>query len=117
MSAPTVTERDAVLREREAFARGAGWRWTQVPSEVMDKVALGGDSYAMYEKAAAQQFPLPKVTRARVVQDPIFAGITWSVKDGIARPSRVLDPSLPVNLTRALMWANLLANPTEEVEE
>lgn len=54
MSAPTVTEREAVLRERAA--------WVACDMEF----AKEGYPRSASERLAAERYPLPKVTRPRV---------------------------------------------------
>lgn len=68
----TVTEREAVLREREAFARGAQWAWLNNYAESYG-AKFNHEGYV--DLRAAERYPLPRIN----------------------------------------LWADLLANPTEEV--
>jgi len=113
-----VTERNAVLRERTAYVRGRHESLTARPmvqSEARE-----------YEKEAASRYPLPKVTRARVVQDPHDSSMHWRVGDERYTPLQfsVNGGSWQYGLgsmcatdKRVRVWADLLANPTEEVED
>jgi hypothetical protein len=107
-----VTEKDAVLRERLAFR--SGWcchRAYRVGYAPIDP-----------EGEAARAYPLPKVTRPRVVMDA--RGVKWKVMEGRLH---ALEPHcdgwaradnthwlLPPD--RVSLWADLFANPTEEVD-
>ena len=108
----TYTERELVLAQRDAYARGLG-EGTQY---------WGDDAVAK----ARHEYPLPKVTRPRVVDDPhVFSqfkadggklywrgGNTgWYAFDNVANPPAFLPTE-----ERVRLWADLLANPTEEVE-
>ena len=105
----TYTERDIVLAKREGWVRHC--------------VALCGNREDA-EKYAAREFPLPRVTRPRVVVGPSPRTWNWKFEAGAywfratghgswerANPSWEPDPEL------VTLWADLLANPTEEVEE
>lgn len=116
MSAPT-SERDAVLREREAFKAGI-IAWQRVD---------GFDSkWPGITAAANKAFPLPMVERPRVVQAPGVPSYEFCVIDGTIReracghdkPTEWRKPSAWVlNKEFVTCWADLLANPTELVEE
>jgi hypothetical protein len=73
--------RDRVLDQREAFVAGA---------TVVNRLAfrpLGGISGASFEEYAAKRYPLPLITRPRIVTDA--DGYRWAVIDGalmMARP-------------------------------
>lgn len=100
----TLTERDAVLRERAAFANGAAWGPGWHRESDLDE--------------AAKRYPLPKVIRPRVVC------MGWSearIVDGRVE-TRGLGGSgewranfTTVEQLREL--ASLIDNPTEEVED
>lgn len=111
---PTVTEREVVLRERKAYV--AGWR---------DVNRLDGDM------AATRLYPLPSITRPRVVKDPAYPSYEWRVVDGLLEWRRDPYSSGWVSIEtaggfigiyaatkqRVAVWADLLSNPTEEVTE
>lgn len=105
------TARDLILAKREGFAthckRMCGWS---------DKTA---------ERVAAEEYPLPKITRPRVVTDS--QGTEFRVRDGDLLEGRRQDrPDNPgwgqfsawdITPERIRLWADLLANPTEEVDD
>lgn len=62
---PMITEKEAVLRERAAFAKGA---WTYVAT-----------TFADAEHGAERLYPLPKITRPR---EEVFGGLKYLVRDG-----------------------------------
>jgi hypothetical protein len=115
----SISEKDAVLREREAFLEGVAYEraafpiWSARPKE-----------------QASQRYPLPKVTRPRVATDPYESDYVWSVRAGDLhflwlktdpsnwkRASGLYENLLLTPLpSRVTLWADLLANPTEEVE-
>lgn len=105
------TERDLVLAKREGFVEGNG------SMVFLDPCAR-----------AAIRYPLPKVTRPRVVKDVKLSSrlsFNFRVKKGVLRwesPGQGdwtafdlwLDDDHPII---GPVWADLLANPTEEVED
>jgi hypothetical protein len=107
------TERDLVMAKREAFVEGAVlWRcyYTQDSARA----------------AAERRHPLPKVTRPRVVADPHDGEVMWSYDVGGFRATAKYRNAMPLvriseahHMThaRAEMWADLLANPLEEVDD
>lgn len=127
-----VSERDAVLRERDAFKRGAaefhlhemvpsGPEWGAVRVEVQSR--------------ASERYPLPKVKRRRIVADPHGKGF-WRVglwtsaseetryhveqsDTGNAKGEWVIAGNYGLQITddRVRMWSDLLANPFEECED
>jgi hypothetical protein len=125
MSAPkTVTEREAVLRERDAVQRTVVALW--------DRIKRGDalHNWEGSESLAKRLYPLPLVTRPRVVRDPLDASIEWTVLDdhlhwrrvaGYIATEWMLGPQgAPLGHVTAEMcrvWADLLANPTEDVED
>jgi hypothetical protein len=129
VSDKTVTEREAVLRERAAFAEGASWQRYRGPSADV----LASARLSLTEAEAAHTYPLPRVTRPRVVRDPHDDyGQEWRVVNGRLefrppygqwgeahkRTDAIYDGScLFPTLERIRMWADLLANPTETVED
>lgn len=117
MSEKTYTERELVLAKREAFVAGSEWHassWT--------------GSLAPLE--ANDRYPLPRVTRPRVVRmDRTVPGREFRVSGGNIE-SRTIGVGLdgqPFRWTalaqitptpeRIRILADLLANPTEEVED
>lgn len=115
---PHITERDAVMRERRAFSRGA-IRWAEDRGMFMAEI----------QAESERTFPLPKVTRPRVVADPHGDG-KWTTETAfgmdnhppcIAQILRHETVMLPIQAyataERVALWADLLANPTEEVED
>ena len=111
------TERDLLLAKREGFMRGA-------------KAAWGNPHAGKWNGLSAEcdrAYPLPKITRPRVVKDEregywyaCDGSLRWSVfgdaTGGIeAHGSFRTELVLPTP-TRVAMWADLLANPTEEVD-
>lgn len=111
----SISEKDAILREREAFKQGViTWQRTTE----MDP------SWPGITAAANRAYPLPKVTRPRVVTDRY--GVSWKIDDGELRnlcdgewtgSVRTLDGGiLAPTLDRVKLWADLLERPDEEVE-
>lgn len=122
----TITEREAVLRERAAFR-----------TALFD---LAGHSMQEADEAAAKRYPLPKVERARVVCDPANEKRQWRVIDGdletrVCGSTNAFDREwrrflpqsftkddekarpVPVTFDRIARWVDLFTRPTEEVEE
>jgi hypothetical protein len=124
----TVTERDAVLRERAAFVRGVNSLFLQEEIPASDAMTAAVERVEAY---ATEWYPLPKVTRPRVVRDCAAFTTTeeWSVIDGTLRyrhrpdaewarwgDFRGISTAAPLP-ERVELWADLFANPTEEVDE
>jgi hypothetical protein len=123
MSAPEydgqpMTKRE-VLIAREAYTRRSRETYSV---EEWERSIRG-----LVEGEAAMTYPLPKVTRPRVVRDP--RGISsWGVRvpDGLTTPAihLVTDGgewcptgwSHVASAERVALWADLLARPTEEVD-
>lgn len=125
MSAPLVSEREAVERERAAFVAGC--------------VYLDGESQRLrYITRAKTRYELPKVSRPRVVTDPepgfsqewrYVDGLLWYRVEGHAdrewgwtrleklhtRENTWETCTMPTP-KRLAFWAELAANPTELVE-
>lgn len=102
-----ISERDKQLLRREGFM--AGMRFHFSPNEVRDQ---------RFAKDAAEIFPLPTITRPRVVRDPHGLRWNWTVKDGVIHPKiDGLGQLETITPQRVALWADLLANPTELVEE
>ena len=103
------TERDMIVRERRAFVEGANYGAT-------------GATMRIYSEAE-HRYPLPKVTRPRVVTDEY--GDLWKFENGVFRWSNChkdaiqwehVNPAWAPTATLVTLWAALLANPTETVE-
>ncbi|MHB1310618.1 MAG: hypothetical protein ACYC3L_01285 [Gemmatimonadaceae bacterium] len=106
------TERDLILAKREAFAVGCGAMG----------LPLGNAA-----RLAARRYELPKITRLRVVTDQF--GTEWRMRENvdddrsIALEYRHADNGgwqvdrLTMTAQRIKLWADLLANPTEEVAD
>lgn len=103
----TVTEREAVLREREAYVKGRF------------EAGKGLDWHAR----SRCLYPLPTITRPRVVKDPHSADIVWRCDGGVLQYRQgnhewSMGPGYwYASPERVRLWAELLANPTEEVTE
>lgn len=106
-----VTEREAVLRERKAFVEGAR------------RICVAANSGIIrmfdHERDAAEIYPLPTITRPRVVRDPHGIDIRWTVRSRqvVAYDSDQFPCAVGVTPERVKLWADLLANPTEEVPD
>lgn len=115
MSEAMVTEREAVGREHGAFLEGVKWAMVAKPAGCRTK-----------EDEAEYRYPVRKYIRLRVVPDPHDTAVLWAMVDGYFRWrwKYVEEPwRVPVNAScntvtpeRVRLWADLLANPTEEVE-
>lgn len=128
-AAPKYTEREMVLAKREAFRDGSRWLscWCSCNGAYDDYRWIAGDSRGRPEEAAAERYPLPKVTRPRVVKNvPMWMNYEFRVVDRVFQ-SRTLtsgldDWSVQTISTRRTfeqlgpVYADLLANPTEEVD-
>ena len=128
MSTPKMyTEAEVVRRERAAFVDGANF--------VMSAPAATRSDGEIRERLA-EEYPLPTVTRPRVVPCPTNPRREFRVVNGDLetriKPSyvasfdggracewgRVTDSeveSVPANADRVRVWADLFANPTEKV--
>jgi hypothetical protein len=116
-----VTEREAVLRERNAAEDAFVAAWG---------TSLNGKSLRDHARQwAADAHPLPRVTRPRVVRDPLDASIEWTVLYDHLHWRRVAGdiatewmrgpqgaPLGHVTAELCRVWADLLANPNEDVE-
>lgn len=120
------TERELIVAKREG--------WAIATCAGLANFAGNGHSYTTgpcdrCKVLAAQAYPPPKVTRARVVVEP-GCGMAWKVvQDTLyfslsAKPEhlgwRRCEPFTvehEVTTARVRMWADLLLNPTEDVEE
>lgn len=125
----TVSEREAVLRERDAF-RACFCYLTQ--REYFTHPPRSSENIGTeIEHRIAERFPLPKRVVPRVVAES--TGIEYTtVRRGegadqclaIVMRYRADEPwmscfptSMAVTLDRAQLWADLLANPTEEIPD
>lgn len=143
MTDKTVTEREAVLRERKAFFAGAEHQYYELGRALdRDRDLNAGkrtliNSITPYrvKEEAQQRYPLPKVSRSRVVRDPEYDRQQWTVTAGqlhfrIDKDSEWLPylgnhrrsgftcgTGYAATLERVRVWADLLERPTEEVEE
>lgn len=109
----SISEKDAILRERAAFEKGAEWGHHIAP--------LVG-----YQDAEAQRrYPLPKVTRPREKKD--CAGVRWRALGSTVQWCLYPDGNwndvdtrgcgaMYLTVERVILIADLLANPTEEVD-
>jgi len=102
----SISEKDAVLREREAFTTGV-------------YAVLGSNTV---EQEATRRYPLPKVTRPRVVQDPVNPRREWRCVGGKMQTREDTlawydVTEVRISAPHVALWADLLANPTEEVDE
>ncbi len=123
MSAPKYTERDLVMARREGYLRGRG-------TDVVNLTPVLEKNFAL---ETLRLFPLPKVTRRRVADDPHdHSFLRFRIgEDGSQAPA--LEASVDyepfrlwplhhsdlaryVTPARARLFADLFANPTEEVE-
>lgn len=122
----TVTEREAVLRERKAYAEGAEWAWrTNYAEHTGAKFNHNGH----VDRSAAFRYPLPSITRPRAVKDPEYPRFEWRVVDGELQSSLGGDGWSAAfryvswggverpTPERIRLWADLLSNPLEEVQE
>lgn len=111
----SVSERDAVLRERAAAIRAlAYFHVYSTPAE--------RDGFVR------NMFPLPKISRPRVVTESSTGSLArWRVTNGELEWSRQREGwsalatsaarGMYITAERAILLADLLANPTEEVED
>lgn len=118
-----VTERDAVLRERAAFQQGADavFKHFGIGFGTQTSKSWEGSAYI-----AASRYPLPRVTRARVVTYR-YSGFRYRIIDGelqfksaddtVWRRSLLNDQPLVLlnssDRETARMVLDLLDNPTE----
>ena len=106
------TERDLILAKREAYAVGA----MVFRPEITDENRVG------IEACAKTRYPLPKVERPRVVRDPHYHVCYWRA---VGRSIQWKDdhdgwnskPTFDPTPERVALWADLLANHTELVDD
>jgi hypothetical protein len=111
MPTPRITEREAVLRERAAYVRGCG------RGRLLYSLA-GCDGIS-----AREEYPLPEITRPRVVQHEgnyfrVEQGDALShSRNGVYFGSLRTFKGITVDAALVRVLADLLANPTETVED
>lgn len=119
------TERECVLRERAAYQMGVEAMWIQ--RDVPDTAPIRAAFRRMMGEAD-QHYPLPKATRSRIVEEPgepqyrycvIDGEVVWDahIRNGPAWKD-LYEPDAPrATADRVRIWADLLADPTEEVDD
>lgn len=115
------TDRDQVHAYRSGYVNG-----------LLDRRAKESHGLGEYIKASKLAYPMPKVTRQRIVQDPhdfkvwriseSGAAAVWASADsgpGISSQFKwiVLLGDMVATVERIAMWEDLRANPTELVED
>lgn len=113
------TERDLILAKREAFRAGAYWGIEHSPRQdalVVSPVVAQAES----------RYPLPKVTRARVVRMGTFefkaanCDIYWREAGSSGAWNLAIIRDTPggriLTADTVRTFVDLLANPTEEVD-
>lgn len=117
MSAENIAERDVVLRQREAFARGylAGMGLDTTPNRA-----------AVVRALARKAYPLPKIERPRVLRDDSMdTQAEFRVRNGVLE-ARARDGGdwgqerlrgWYVNANVVRTFSALLDSPTELVED
>lgn len=126
-----ISEREAVMRERKAFVNGAiavrrALKFNS-DAEAMRFISDGRDP-ADIEGIAAREYPLPKVTRPRVVPDPergydqkwrFVGGEMQYHSNGqwfdLNKDDDYNGCRIPT-IERIRVWSLLIANPTELVD-
>lgn len=120
------TEREYVLAQREAFIDG----YITENDCTCDLTSGCSSCRDVGEVRAAARYPLPKVTRPRVVADPECGAFEWSVVRGelhVRNPESKSATEWGIanghdfgafepTRRRVQVWADLLANPTEKCE-
>lgn len=125
----TPTTKQEVLALRRAFEQGVDTLYFHrgIPNTADAELARGEA-----RSRAASYYPLPKITRPRVVSDPEPGyDQKWRVKDGVLEfnghtgwreahgcsASGSYGTCLFPTPARIMLWADLLANPTETVDD
>jgi hypothetical protein len=101
------TEAEVRRREREAFEDGAGWYY-------LDGHKWEGRVAPAARREARKRYPIKRKV-PRVVVDGY--GIGWKVVGNEVRPEGIGGGSWTITAGRARLWADLVANPYEEVDE
>lgn len=106
------TEREAVERERKAW------------DEAAYRLSCCGAGSQESNRLRDNLYPLPKTTRPRVVRDPHASVLHWRFReeklewcDGLDEDLWWNEPRAAVTPARVALWADLIARPTEDVEE
>ena len=110
------TEKDLILAKREGYVRGAR------------QFDMRGNTDWTYNASAKGVFQLPKITRPRVVRTKDYINdrtyeVQWRVRDGVLEAQENIcgewrkGLSFQVTPARVRVWSDLLANPTETVED
>lgn len=114
----TYTEREVVERERRAVERTIDELWHYL------RTAIPFGEWNGAQPLARRLYPLPTVTRPRVVTDT--KGRQWKVEDDILLTRHESSLWLAAedvrdafwfSRERIRLWADLIANPTETVED
>lgn len=125
------TERELVEAQRWAFISGSDWRWRVQNHQsnitpIDRRVNPGGWTTALEETAGQELYPMPKVRRTRVL--PVDNKLEVKYEDGKFWHRDTSIPwdqwtqsygkhSMAVTPDRVRAWAELLARPTEEVDD
>ena len=113
-----ISERDAVKREQIAFR----WGWNDATADL----SLNHIRQQQRELRMRERFPLSKVERPRVLEDPNdrtrwrFVNGAYETFNSISEDWSPCDVGLTYWLptkARVEMWASLLTSPTELVED
>jgi hypothetical protein len=117
------TKRDLILAKRLAYAE-AHVLGMLASARFMGTLAEANEAANRYVR---NKYPLPKVERPRVVQDPKYPDVQWRSVGGLLEVMQRVDPGFrPVradfeawtfSYERLAVWSDLLANPTEFVDE
>lgn len=119
-----MTEREMVERERRAVARTAEEMF-RIFGLSVDRPTTTPRGWEGSLTLANRLYPLPKVTRPRVVRDTRGSGLEWRSVDGRLqyrdrdagggwRPESEI--AISPDPDRVAMWSSLLASPTETVD-
>lgn len=105
------TERELVVAQRAAYGHGARW------------YRAAGNCTIEIDREARRCYPLPRVTRARVVNHGHGREWQWKFEDGrfhfrFAPKAlwEIANEAWAPTLQTVPIWADLLANPIEEVD-
>lgn len=121
------TEREMVLAKRAAYVLGAGYEYGYaIAGRLPTRELASAERELRRERLAADRYPLPSVTRPRVVRDTyscewraVDGALEWRTVGHISwtppEPSGRVD-GMYLYPDRVQLLADLLANPTETVE-
>lgn len=103
--------------------------WTAKREGYMRRCQETGMTAPEASRCLSAAYPSPKRTTTRVVEDPHSPHIHWRVDRGLLYVMDAAGPGEPeyqlyprrgedlyTDAKRVALWAELLANPTEEVE-